>query len=177
MRTYSHAVLSWAAARRVVPSEARPALLAAAGATLPDVPAGLGGAILALRRRRWFARGEFSRDVCGRRRFSGPDAALHSLLPVSAALALYGLALGYGARRLDRRGAGLTFLLGWAGHALTDALTHGGDARPLLWPVSRWRFESPVSYWERGRHGRAFALAEHALLVLAVAPGKRIGAR
>ncbi len=42
------------------------------------------------------------------------------------------------------------------------------------WPVSRWRFESPVSYWDRGRYGRAFAVIEHAA-VLAVAQRKHTG--
>lgn len=163
MHTYSHAVLSWAAARRLAPSDPRSALWGALGAVLPDLPAVAGGTLLAVRRG-WFTRGEFYGEVCGRRRFRGPDAALHSLLPVSLALALYEATSAY---RTDRH-RGRALLLGWAGHVLADALTHGGDARPLFWPLSGWRFDSPVSYWDRGRYGGMFSLVEH-MAVLAVA--------
>lgn len=47
----------------------------------------------------------------------------------------------------------------------SDLLTHGSDARPPLWPLSVWRFESPVFYRERERHGLVFTLAEHAALL------------
>jgi hypothetical protein len=47
----------------------------------------------------------------------------------------------------------------------SDVLTHGSDARPPLWPLSRWRFESPVSYRERDRHGLPFTVVEHAVLL------------
>ena len=111
------------------------------------------------------SRQEFLEEVCGRNTFRRPDAALHSTLPVAVALVLYAL---LGVKRHDRLKAAFAFLLGWAGHVVTDALTHGSDARLLLWPLSRWRFESPVSYRERGRYGRLFTLTEHAVL-LAVA--------
>lgn len=59
--------------------------------------------------------------------------------------------------------------LGWAGHVLADALTHAEDARPILWPLSRRRLRSPVSYWDRSRHALLFALAEHGALLLVAA--------
>lgn len=169
MRTYTHAALSYLAAARL--SGDRAAAWAAAGATLPDVPALAGSAWLVLRRRR-FSREELYGEVCGRRRFALPDAALHSaavLAPPALALAARRVE-GYPTRR------GLPFVLGWAGHAAADLLTHGVDARPPLWPFSRWRFESPVSYRERERHGLAFAILEHgALLALGYAALRRRG--
>ncbi len=132
------------------------------GAVTPDGPIALGAGWLFLRRGVSFGRGEFESEVCARAVFRGPDAALHSVLPVGAALALRATVGPSG----DPNGAILAFLLGWAGHVLADSLTHAGDARPVFWPLSRWRFRSPVSYWDRGHHARAFSLLEHASLLL-----------
>lgn len=148
MRTYTHALVSYHAARRV--SGKLVAASAAAGAAMPDLPALTGSAWL-LARRGSFEREAFHGEVCARSRFRRPDAALHSAVILGAALPV-ALAAG-------RLGAG--FWCGWAGHVAADLLTHGSDARPVLWPVSRRRFESPVSYRERDRHGAAFTIVEH----------------
>ncbi len=74
---------------------------------------------------------------------------------------------GSSERRLPR--SLLAFLIGWAGHVLADALTHAEDARPILWPVSKRRFRSPVSYWDRSHHARAFTMVEHGALLLLAA--------
>ncbi len=169
MRTYSHALLTRAAARWLSPSGRAPAW-ASLGAVVPDLPAILGTAWLGAKRRKAPSRKDFENDVCGRSRFRAPDAALHSALPVTAALALCGLP------EVPKRyrDAALAFLLGWAGHVVSDALTHGTDARPLFWPISGWRFESPVSYRERARHALAFTAAEHlALLAATIRPPRR----
>jgi membrane-bound metal-dependent hydrolase YbcI (DUF457 family) len=70
-------------------------------------------------------------------------------------------------RRGDARAALLSFLLGWAGHVAADALTHSSDARPLLWPVSAYRFESPLSYREFDRYALPFTVAERAAVLAA----------
>ena len=165
MRTYSHALLTFVAARHSKPDDNSFATWSTVGALTPDVPAGIGAAWLRTRRLR-YSRQDFLKEVCGREAFRRPDAALHSVLPVALTLLLY-TALGIG--KYDKRKAVLSFLLGWAGHVAADVLTHGTDARPLLWPLSEWRFESPVSYRERERYGRLFTLAEHAVLLLVVA--------
>jgi len=158
MRTYTHAALSYLAAGRI--SDRSSAAWAAAGAALPDLPALAGSAWLLLKSRR-FSRSAFYGEVCGRRRFGLPDAALHStVVPTAPALAL----AAWGPRGRSTRHV-TAFLLGWAGHLVTDFATHGSDARPPLWPLSRWRFESPVSYRERGRYGLLFTLIEHAALL------------
>ena len=172
MRTYSHALLTWVTARRLRPSEPGVAAWGALGAVLPDLPA-IAGAILLGARRRPFTRREFCEEVCEKVPFGGPDAALHSALPAAATLAVYRMS---GAEKHHPRPALLALLLGWMGHVLTDALTHAEDARPVLWPLSRWRFRSPISYWDRSRHARVFALAEHgALLLVAARKVKRLG--
>lgn len=171
MRTYSHALLTFAIVRHCGPKDTSFAAWAALGASVPDLPAGIGIAWLRARHRR-HSRQDFLKEVCGRSVFRKPDAALHSTLPVTIALALYAVP------GIKKPGNPLhAFLLGWAGHVAVDALTHGSDARPLLWPLSRWRFESPVSYRERERYGKPFTLVEHASLLIVAALMLRSGLR
>lgn len=40
-------------------------------------------------------------------------------------------------------------------HLATDFAMHNDDARMHLWPLTDWRFESPVSYWD-SRHYAAW---------------------
>ena len=160
MRTYSHAILTYRALRRLGAPTATAATL---GAVVPDLPAIAGAAWLAANRLGGLSRKEFETAVCGRRVFAGPDAARPSALPV----ALAALGVSSFLARGDGRDALLSFLLGWAGHVAADALTHGSDARPLLWPVSAYRFESPLSYRERDRHALPFTVAEHAAILAA----------
>ena len=164
MRTYSHAILTWATAKSLRPSEPDIAAWGAVGALLPDLPAAAGAIWLGARRRRWFGRREFCEEACEKGPFGEPDAALHSALPVAALLALHMMSA---VNKIDPSRSMLAFLLGWAGHVLADALTHAEDARPVFWPLSKRRFEGPVSYWDRAHHARLFALAEHAALVIA----------
>ncbi len=170
MRTYSHALLSRTVAERA--SDRGLAAPAVLGAVMPDVPIAVGVGWLFLRRGGGFGRGEFESEVCARTVFRGPDAALHSVLPIGTALALRTITGKAG----DMDGALLAFLLGWAGHVVTDALTHTEDARPTFWPFSRWRLRGPVSYWDRRHHARAFSMLEHASLLLAVGEVLRQGA-
>lgn len=161
VRTYTHAILSYEISRRI--SGRRAAAWACAGAVLPDVPALAGSAWLLLKSRR-LSRDAFYGEVCGRQRFGVPDAALHSAAVLAVAFALV-LASRLAGRDEPVETGVKAFLLGWAGHVLADLATHGSDARPPLWPLSDWRFESPVSYRERDRHSLAFTLAEHGALL------------
>ncbi len=38
-------------------------------------------------------------------------------------------------------------------HLATDFPVHGSDAHVHFWPISDWRFSSPISYWEPDRYG------------------------
>jgi hypothetical protein len=143
MRTYSHAVLTMAAARH---TGVRGASWAVAGAVLPDLPSLVGATRL-----RAFGCEAFFGEVCSRRRFAVPDAALHSAATLTVLAPLW---------RSDKT---RDFLLGWAGHIAADSLTHREDARPLLWPLSRRWFRGPLSY-----RGKAFTVAEHALALAAL---------
>lgn len=154
MRTYSHAVLTLAATRRF---GVRTASAATLGSIIPDLPVSAGAVWL------WAKRGIFTRDqlqqeACAKKSFAGPDSALHSAVVLVAALILCAL---LAIKRSEHRRPLLAFLLGWAGHVTADALTHGKDARPLLWPFSERRFRSPISYWEKSRYGKLFTTIEH----------------
>lgn len=43
-------------------------------------------------------------------------------------------------------------------HLATDFPVHVGDAHAHFWPISDWRFRSPVSYWNPDHYGQLFAL-------------------
>ena len=57
------------------------------------------------------------------------------------------------------------FLLGWGLHIGFDALTHVSDGYALFYPLSDYRFPSPVSYWERAYHAREFFWVSHILMI------------
>ncbi len=163
MHTYSHAVFTWAVARYVKREESHAAVWGAAGAALPDVPVLAKAAYLLWRHRDSMTKEEFLEALEYFKEPSGKlDLTLHSLAPVGALLALYktlGLTNG------DSKKALLFFLLGWAGHNILDFPTHAEDARPPLWPLSRWRWKSPVSYWDRKFYALPCLLAEHGAIL------------
>lgn len=121
---------------------------AVVGAVLPDLPNGL-----------FFA---FHRAVLGM-----DSAAIYGQLyptPLwQAVLAPWHsvwLVLGIVALARWRRHDGLLVLAASIGlHLVADLLTHGVDAHPHLWPL-QWRFDSPVSYWDRSHFAAVFVPIE-----------------
>lgn len=75
----------------------------------------------------------------------------HNLLLWSGALTL-GLLTG---RRILTAFAGS----GWL-HAVIDFCVHHDDARSQLWPLTWWKFRSPVSYYDRAHYGHLFGPVE-----------------
>lgn len=54
-------------------------------------------------------------------------------------------------------------------HTAVDFICHREDAHMSLWPVTRWKFMSPVSYYDPQHYGTWFSLFEAALgLTLAI---------
>lgn len=49
------------------------------------------------------------------------------------------------------------WLIAFAGagllHLSLDFPLHNEDARAHFWPLTMWKFESPISYWDRAHHG------------------------
>jgi hypothetical protein len=48
-------------------------------------------------------------------------------------------------------------------HSIIDFLCHRDDAHMHFWPLTEWRFRSPVSYWDGNYYGHQFSLFEAAL--------------
>ena len=48
-------------------------------------------------------------------------------------------------------------------HLGADFLTHASDAHKHFWPLTEWRFHSPISYWESDYHAPAVAGVEAVL--------------
>jgi membrane-bound metal-dependent hydrolase YbcI (DUF457 family) len=51
-------------------------------------------------------------------------------------------------------------------HSVIDFLCHREDAHMSLWPLTRWKFMSPVSYYDPAHYGMWFALFEASLCLL-----------
>jgi len=45
-------------------------------------------------------------------------------------------------------------------HGVLDFPLHADDAHRHFWPLTDWRFQSPVSYWHASHHGRIGAAIE-----------------
>ena len=108
------------------------------------------------------SQGEFWRETY----FSDPliqaSGAVFNSAPLYAALAL--------AATLVARGGGrawatlvLVFALAALSHVATDLPVHADDAHRHFWPLTDWRFISPISYWDPAHYGRWVGLAEAAL--------------
>ena len=54
----------------------------------------------------------------------------------------------------------LAFIASMTLHCLTDLPLHHDDAHAHFRPISSWRFESPISYWDTEHYGQLFAGVE-----------------
>lgn len=72
-------------------------------------------------------------------------------------------ALGLAAALVLRNGAAAAFGASGLLHQAADFLTHADDPHRHLWPLSDWRFRSPVSYWDPRHGGEIFGPLEIAL--------------
>ena len=53
-------------------------------------------------------------------------------------------------------------------HLLCDFPLHVDDARAHLWPLTMWKFESPISYWDSTHHGNIVSVLEFFLVCVMV---------
>lgn len=84
-------------------------------------------------------------------------------IPLYAILLLLGLVLLRGVPVLFRAGLFLTFFaLAALIHIGGDLPVHVADAHRHFWPLSDWKFISPISYWNPDHHGRIFSFIEAA---------------
>lgn len=54
-------------------------------------------------------------------------------------------------------------------HSVLDLPLHHDDGHGHFWPISTWRFVSPVSYWDPAHHGAWGALLETSAVVVSCA--------
>lgn len=168
METYAHAFFTGALARYACKEDRLATAAGVAGSVLPDLPSYAATGYFVGAKFLWdgwsaMHSKEMLDDIYFTGPFGGTGSVLHSAAPVGLLLILYGSPR---LRRRDTRKILLWFLLGWLGHTIADFLTHVDDARPLFWPVSKWTWPSPVSYYDPLYHGREFRLAEHGLMLL-----------
>ncbi len=79
----------------------------------------------------------------------------------------WGLALA--AAIWARRPVWIAFILAGLMHLSFDFLLHNADARMQFWPLSDWKFFSPISYWDRRYYASIVGPIELAItLILAV---------
>jgi len=75
---------------------------------------------------------------------------------------------GLGGSLILQRPLAAAFFASMLLHHLGDLPLHHDDAHRHFWPLSDWRFISPVSYWDRNHWGAVGALIELVLLAVAV---------
>ena len=127
-----------------------------AGALLPDLP--MVGFYLIER----IGRGTPERVIWGELYF---DPGWQSFFDAFNSLPLIALA-GFFAWRTGATAA-LAFLSSMALHCLADLPLHREDAHAHFWPLTNWRFLSPISYWDPRHGGAVFLAFELGLLVAA----------
>ena len=54
-------------------------------------------------------------------------------------------------------------------HIACDLPLHHDDAHMHVWPLLRWKFSSPVSYWDPAHYGRPASLVELAIVLFVIA--------
>ena len=170
MNTQTHLLL--AAALFVRPGRPRANAAVIAGALVPD--AGVYG-LFAWSKLAGVPETEVWRTIYFAEPMQTVQAVCNSA-PLYAALLVVGFALG------ERR-AGLAmppynggwwaavgplhwlalFALAALVHLAGDLPLHADDAHRHFWPLSDWRFYSPVSYWDRDHYGGAFSIIEAVL--------------
>jgi hypothetical protein len=155
MNTPTHALVNLAVLGRG--ATRREGVIVAVGAVLPDVPIflfALTSLLLGISGEEMWSRAYFSS------RWHWAIDPLHSF-PL--------IALGFAVARMRGSRGAMLFFASLFLHALLDFPVHVEDAHPQLFPLSDWRFHSPVSYWDPRHHGAAGATAEMLLVVASAA--------
>lgn len=158
MNTQSHMLMGALIFGKPMPKLAIPGAL---GGFVPDVPM---FAIVAGLRLSGHPFEEILGQLYWERWWQICNAVGHSFILWGAVAAASGIVfskLGSGARQR----AALLFAFSGAAlvHSCADFLVHREDAHMQFWPLSDWKFGSPISYWDRAHYGDWFGLFEAAL--------------
>jgi len=90
------------------------------------------------------------------------EPPMQNLIAYFNSIPIYGIlaALGYFARTKLWGQLLMVFSFAALIHMATDIPVHGHDAYRHFWPLSDWRFFSPISYYEQDLHGAWVSLIE-----------------
>jgi hypothetical protein len=147
MNTPTHALLNLTLLMRGRPGVG--ALWIVAGAIGPDAPI---FALYAVSRWRWR---QPSEQIWSSTYFE-PGWQMLADTAHSVPLALVVLIVGWRSRSVGLKLFAWSLLL----HSVLDFPFHTDDAHRHFFPLSQYRFDSPISYWDPSRHGRVVALVE-----------------
>lgn len=88
--------------------------------------------------------------------------AIGNSAPLLATIALVGWAYARWRAGNPLPSLPLLTVLGLAAlsHLALDFPVHADDAHPHFWPISEWRFRSPVSYWNNAYHAQWVTVIE-----------------
>jgi len=131
------------------------------GSILPDL------AIYLWAPYQYFVNGVSGSEMWGELYFAPPMQnliAYFNSIPIYAALALIGIL----ARTKLSGKLLLVFALAALIHMATDLPVHADDAYRHFWPLSDWRFHSPLSYWHKDHHAGWVGLIDTALAIGAI---------
>lgn len=138
----------------------RTAIAAAMGGFVPDLPM---LAIVAYLRMSGHDFGEIFGMLYWSPWWQIANALGHSFLLWSAVILLSLYIRKRGGNRAGLANLALPFAAAALVHSGADFLLHREDAHMHFWPLSEWRFVSPVSYWDRNHYGLQFSLFEAVL--------------
>ncbi len=154
MHTQAHAVINFALLRKKTDRDLNlPIVL---GAILPDIPIVLfyfyKRIFLGLSERSIWAESYFQQGA-----WQNVIDLFHSF-PV--------LAICLGVARILKRNRLTAFIASMLLHPVFDFPLHHDDAHRHFYPLSNWRWRSPVSYWDPIHHGAVMILIEFLLVTL-----------
>lgn len=131
------------------------------GSTLPDL------AIYLWAPYQYFVNGVSGTQMWGELYFAPPMQnliAYFNSIPIYALLAV----IGFAARSKLWGKCLLFFALAALIHVATDLPVHADDAYRHFWPLSDWRFYSPLSYWDADHHAGWVGLIDISLAMGAI---------
>lgn len=164
MNTQSHVLMGALLFGRTVP---KLAWAGAAGGLVPDLPM---FAIVGFLRLTGHEFEEIFGKLYWKHWWQVANAIGHNFILWSV-LSIVGAMLAKSASRISAERGALLFALSGSAliHSAVDFLCHRNDGHMHFWPLSQWRFVSPVSYWDSAHFGTQFSLFEATLgLVMAV---------